>query len=71
MTLIKTIKVFKIVTSSKECYLLSFEELFLTAITKPPEVMVNTFFYQFSSSKEHSVRAYLDTIIYDLDDKLY
>ena len=35
-------KVFEI--GSKECYLLSFKALFLTTITKPPEVIVNKFF---------------------------
>ena len=28
----------------QECYLLSFEELFVSTITKPPEVKVNKFF---------------------------
>ena len=45
------------------------KELFLTAITQPPEVLVYTFvcfvsvsFFMFPCSKGHSVRAYLDTI---------
>ena len=43
-------------------------ELFLTAITQPPEVLLNTFvslfvsFFMIPSSKGHSVIAYLDTI---------
>ena len=45
---------------------MSFKELFLTAITKPPEVIVNVSvsvsFFVFPCSKGHFVRAYLDTI---------
>ena len=62
-------KAFKLVTrlvGSKECYLPSMKELFLT-IMKPPEVKSNKFsvsvsFFLFPCSKEHVVRAYLDTI---------
>ena len=42
------------------------KELFLTTITKPPEVIVNKFFCLyvclFSCSRDQVVRAYLDTI---------
>ena len=51
------------------------KELFLTTITQPPEVLLNTFFsvfvsvsfFIFTCSKGHSVRAYLDTIQMTLD----
>ena len=59
-------KAFKI--GSKEYYLLSMKDLFLTAIPKPPEkseqihFLVSVSFFVFPCSKGHSVRAYLDTI---------
>ena len=50
------------------------KELFLTAITKPPEVIVRIFsfpvsvpFFLFPCSKGQEVRAYLDTIQMSLD----
>ena len=65
------IKAFKIVTwwFSKECYVPSVKELFLTAISQPREayqiylsVFVFNSFFMLPSSKGYSVRAYVDTI---------
>ena len=54
---------------TKECYLLSMKELFLSTIRKPPEVLLNKIFvsvsvsfFLFPCSKGQAVRAYLNTI---------
>ena len=64
----KAFKICSYKVGSKECYLPSMKELFLTAIMQPPEVLLSTFvclcvcfFFMFPCSNVHLVRAYLLT----------